>query len=174
MQLIKPTLTSFTSTLNKTEAGLSSGKSHGFTLLEVMVALFVLSLGLLGMAGMQLGGMQSTKSAYSRTQATLVAYDIIDRMRTNEAERDNYQAIDCTSPPSKPSCIGTSTGCSATDLASDDINEWCNSHVDSLPGGTGTVSFNSITSVYTITVGWVEQSDADDPNKTITANIRFD
>lgn len=144
---------------------------NGFSLIEVMVALFVLSLGLLGMAGLQLGGMQSTKSAYSRTQATMIAYDIIDRMRTNTAGRSNYQAIACTAPPTKPSCIGTSTGCNAGSLADDDINEWCTSHVNSLPGGTGTVTYAS--SVYTIAVGWVEASDANDPNKSITVHIKF-
>ena len=53
----------------------------GFTLVEVLVTVIVVAIGLLGLAGVQLAGMRSNHSAYLRTQATIAAYDLIDRMR---------------------------------------------------------------------------------------------
>lgn len=56
-------------------------KTSGFTLIEVLVTLVVLSVGLLGLAGLQLVGMRGNHSAYLRTRATLAAADLVDRMR---------------------------------------------------------------------------------------------
>lgn len=57
-------------------------RQHGSSLLEVLIAIVVISAGLLGLAGLQLAAVQSSHSAYQRSQATLLAYDMIDRMRT--------------------------------------------------------------------------------------------
>jgi type IV pilus assembly protein PilV len=56
---------------------------RGFTLIEAMVALLVLSIGLLGVAGLQLTSLRSNTSSSYRSQATFLAYDIADRMRAN-------------------------------------------------------------------------------------------
>jgi type IV pilus assembly protein PilV len=58
---------------------------RGFTLTEVLIAVLVLAVGLLGLAGLQLAGMKSNHSAYLRSQATIVAYDLLDRMRADPA-----------------------------------------------------------------------------------------
>jgi type IV pilus assembly protein PilV len=58
---------------------------RGFTLVEVLVTIIIMSIGLLGVAGLQLASMRSNHSAYLRTQATLAAYDLIDRMRADPA-----------------------------------------------------------------------------------------
>ena len=60
--------------------------TRGSTLLEVLVSIVVLSIGLLGLAGLQATSMKSNHSAYMRSQATLLAYDLADRMR---ATRDS-------------------------------------------------------------------------------------
>ncbi|MFL6713216.1 MAG: type IV pilus modification protein PilV, partial [Sulfurifustis sp.] len=57
--------------------------SQGFTLVEVLVTLVVLSIGLLGLAMLQLESLKHNTDAYFRTQATMLAYEIIDRMRAN-------------------------------------------------------------------------------------------
>ncbi|HLE93281.1 MAG TPA: type IV pilus modification protein PilV, partial [Sulfuricaulis sp.] len=56
---------------------------RGFSLIEVLVALLVLSIGLLGLAALQTTSLQYNTGSYFRTQATFLAYDIIDRMRAN-------------------------------------------------------------------------------------------
>jgi len=58
-------------------------RSRGFTLVESLVALLVLSIGLLGVAAMQLMGLRANSGSYQRSQATFLAQDITDRMRAN-------------------------------------------------------------------------------------------
>ena len=60
-------------------------KQSGFTLLEILVAMLVLAIGLLGLAGLTTSSMRNNLSASHRTQATWMAYDIVDRMRANRA-----------------------------------------------------------------------------------------
>lgn len=60
-------------------------KESGFTLLEILIAMLVLSIGLMGLAGLMASSMKNNLSASHRTQATWMAYDIIDRMRANRA-----------------------------------------------------------------------------------------
>ncbi len=66
------------------------GRGNGFTLVEALVALLAPSIGLLGVAGLQLSGLRNNLSAAWRSQATYLSYDIIDRMRAN---RDGRSAI---------------------------------------------------------------------------------
>ncbi len=55
----------------------------GFSLVEVLVAVFVLSVGMLGLAALQVAGLRSNESAQQRTDVTLAAYDVIDRLRAD-------------------------------------------------------------------------------------------
>jgi len=58
---------------------------RGFSLVEVMVTLFIIGIGALGVAGLQLAAMRSNQSAFLRSQATLAAYALVDRMRAEPA-----------------------------------------------------------------------------------------
>lgn len=58
-------------------------RQRGFTLVEVMVTLIIMTIGLLGVASLQLAGMRSNHSAYLRTQAAIAVSDLIDRMRAD-------------------------------------------------------------------------------------------
>ena len=69
-------------------------RSTGFSIIEVLVALLVLAIGLLGLAALQAQGLRFNHDAYVRTQATHLAYDIIDRMRSNRANAAAYTAGD--------------------------------------------------------------------------------
>ena len=89
----------------------------GFTLLEVMVALVIFSIGLLGLAGMQSAGVRHNQISYSRTVATQLAYDMADRIRNNPTA--NYEAA---IPSGVPNCV---TGvCNSVQLAGFDRLEW--------------------------------------------------
>lgn len=115
----------------------------GFTLIEVMVAIVILSFGLLGVAGLMVTGIQFTHSAQQRTMATQLAYDMIDRMRSNQAGvalPDNaagggsyHRPIGDVAAAGSPyivpkvNCIGNiaaATGCLPGDMADQDSFEW--------------------------------------------------
>jgi type IV pilus assembly protein PilV len=111
----------------------------GFSLLELLVTLVVLSIGLLGLGLMQTTGLGLTKTAYSRTQAMMLASDIADRIRANEAAAANYVGNSATTPSSsKPPCTAGST-CPGPALAASDMADWSNRLLLELPGGRGQI-----------------------------------
>lgn len=108
----------------------------GFNLIEVMVALVILSIGILGMAKLQVTGLQQNQSAYMRSQANLLAYDVIDRMRVNRDAINNYLQV--TSGAADANCLAVA-GCSETEMASHDLSEWFVTISRELPSGSGLV-----------------------------------
>jgi type IV pilus assembly protein PilV len=117
----------------------------GFSLLELLVTLVVLSIGLLGLGLMQTTGLGLTKSAYARTQAMMLANDMADRIRANEASAASYVATTATSI-SDPTCIAP-TNCSGTDLAASDLKDWSNRMIREFPGGKGQILNSASTAV---------------------------
>lgn len=136
--------------------------NHGFTLLEVLIAIVVLSFGLLGLAGIQAVGIKNTYDANARTLAIQQAYDIADRIRANAvgATAGAYDSITNTIP-ADPSCI--TSGCSATQLRDYDQRYWNTNNQNMLPAGGGTVAVVAGTAIpnkqYLITVMWNDRSD---------------
>ncbi|MCK7498709.1 MAG: type IV pilus modification protein PilV [Comamonadaceae bacterium] len=120
-------------------------------MLEVLVALIVLSVGLLSLAGMQVIGLRTNHSAYMRTQATIQSYDIVDRMRANIiGVRGRYDKpnVDDSKGIAHANCKTTS-GCSgdksqkAQQMAEHDLFEWNQAIADVLPNGVGVVCIDS-------------------------------
>jgi type IV pilus assembly protein PilV len=116
-------------------------KQSGFNLIEVMIALVVVSIGLLGMAILQMTSLQQNQSAYHRSQATLLAYDITDRMRANmdEVDAGSYFAASGALTSDCISYTGSASGCTPAEMAAHDLAEWQASLVNELPEGSGRV-----------------------------------
>ncbi|MFT7413976.1 MAG: type IV pilus assembly protein PilV, partial [Methylophagaceae bacterium] len=139
----------------------------GFTLLEVLITLVILAIGLLGLASLQTTSIKSNYSAYHRSQATFGAYDIIDRMRSNNNSIGNYLTsfMAPTIAVAQAGCSITS-GCSSAQMAQNDLFEWNTILVNTLPAGAGTITLAG--SIYTITVNWDDDRNgavnASDPN----------
>jgi type IV pilus assembly protein PilV len=135
-------------------------KGLGFTLIEVLVSILLMGVGLLGMVALQLQGLSNTNNSYFRTQAILLATDIIERMRANQAGIDDnlYNAIDTSgSTPSNPG--GCASGCTSAQLAAQDIYEWnqlFTSSAPTIPGATGTVTAAG-SNEFTVIISWVER-----------------
>jgi type IV pilus assembly protein PilV len=106
-------------------------RQSGFSLLEVLIALLILSIGLLGLAALQTTGLRSNQMASMRTRATEVAYDITDRMRANPAGvAANEYVIALTDAPVDTSATGTALG---------DLTAW-RANVQGLPGGASAIT----------------------------------
>ncbi|HTC38871.1 MAG TPA: type IV pilus modification protein PilV [Steroidobacteraceae bacterium] len=143
-------------------------RGDGFTLVEVLVSLVVLSIGLLGIAKLMLFSSHSNDSAYLRSQATALAYEILDDMRANRQEAiiagtyNTAAAVPAAVPGAL--CIGVGSCTTPTQLALYDLYQWglhlnANSGAappGALPNGQGsvtTVTAGTQTTV-TIVVSW--------------------
>lgn len=121
--------------------GMQRLNQAGFNLIEVMIALVIISLGLLGLAGLQVTSLQQNQSALYRSQATLFAYDIADRMRANmdQVEAGRYFLAAGTLDDDCISYTASAAGCSDIEMASHDLAEWQNAISNELPLGGGRV-----------------------------------
>lgn len=137
--------------------------SRAFTLVEVMVAVVVLAVGLLGMASLMVTSMQSTQSAYSRSQASLLVSDLLERMRGNKNSSGDSQAVGTndyvTTLTSGSTCpvAQSCTNCSPEEQAAQDMHTWCTDLKAGLPGG-GAVITRSGDSQYRIEINWQESN----------------
>lgn len=113
----------------------------GFTLIEVLVSALILSIGLIGVAGVQALSLKNNQSAYMRSQASALAYDLADRMRTN-VEGANAGFYDPGQAASNASC-GVPAGCTPQQAARNDLAEWIGAVALHLPMGTGFVCIDS-------------------------------
>ncbi len=134
----------------------------GFTLLEVLIALLVLSVGLLGLAALQLTSLQYNTGSYLRTQATFLAYDILDRMRANAIAVANLDGTGYDQPTttavSAPTNCDTTT-CTSAQLAAYDVRKFYDRAAATLPNAAATPPTISIDAnkKVTITIQWVER-----------------
>ena len=151
MTLIKPASV----VKNKTQ-------SRGFSLVEVLVALLVLSIGLLGLAALQTTSLQYNTGSYLRTQATFLAYDIIDRMRANSTAVVDSDGTGYDQPTSSAVSFSVDCGvssCTSAQLANYDVKKWYDRAVATLPNAAATPPTINIgsTKQVTITIRWMER-----------------
>ncbi len=142
----------------------------GFSLIEVLIALIIMSVGMLGIASLYVHGMQAGRTSMFRHNAVTLAGDIADRIRANPGAGDAYEAA---VPGAAVDCL--STDCDAATMASSDIFTW-NAQADvSLPTGhTITVTHNDGVTppTYTIAISWPEPGiKPGDPNPNYTIII---
>jgi type IV pilus assembly protein PilV len=113
----------------------------GSSLIEVLVSMTILAVGILGIGAMQTSTLKSNQNSYMRTQAVFHANDIVERMRSNAAgvEAGDYDDPD---PVVTAACLTTS-GCSAAQMAANDVAQWETSVAAALPMGAATVCLDS-------------------------------
>ena len=168
----------------------------GFTLIEVLVALLIFAIGMLGLAGLQLKTHQSSSFAHGRTNATLAVSGLVERMRSNltAVTAGNYVFNSSSGLPAATANCKLAAGCNASDMANNDLREWlfelnetlpvldaintaspsafsASASVqvcrDATPEPSGTaVACDGDPSQWTIYVDWIDQRDLNDPNRT--------
>lgn len=148
----------------------SRRRQGGFSLIEVMIAILVLGLGLLGFAMLQTMSLRFTQSANYRTQATNLAYDLLDQMRANRHRAGNYTAATFA-----PGAI-TNTVCSrptGTTTVANNITRWqCQVARTLGPSASAGVTYANGGDV-TVTIAWGDQRwDQVSPNATTAFVVR--
>lgn len=133
-----------------------SVRNRGFTMVEALVALVVLAVGMLGMAGLYVTTLHSGSSAIYRLQAINLATDMADRIRANRTANLFYNDA-----PANNNCFGAAAvvDCTPEQMAQNDLLLWNTQIAQILPNATGTVvaAGGSSPYTYTITITWFEQ-----------------
>ena len=137
---------------------ISSRRNRGLTLIEVLVTLVVISMGLLGVAALQMRTLRHNYDALMRSHASALADDIADRMRVNRvavrpASGSSEYDAEFGDPPELPNDASQ---------ALRDVVEWKEAVAARLPSGDGEVVVTENTGLVTIRVRWGERSDDPD------------
>ena len=162
--------------------------SGGFTLIEVLAATLVLLVGVLGVVGMQMLSLQTNQGAMIRSQATFLAAELFDAMRSNpDALEDYVGSYPGDLPESAPDCAVEVLGCTPEDAAEYDLYAWgvqlqppdanaADEFQVAIPNATVTVTETGNPDEYSIVVSWNERGfapetaeDGADSTRTIVA-----
>jgi len=133
-------------------------------MIEVLVALVILAIGMLGIAALHLRSLQSGRTATYRTQAVNLAADLADRIRANRTAVLTYGTLFADVAVEVPACF-TTGGCIDSDLAASDLSRWKGSLALLLPNGQGQVVVTPPIGAgepasYVVTVRWAEAGEA--------------
>ncbi len=140
---------------------------RGITMVESLVALLVLSIGLLGIASLYVTSLRTGRTALIRTQAVSLVSDLGDRIRANSrATRSPAAAYDLATyggAPAQHGCVGAAN-CSADELAEDDLSHWLDNVNATLPGPVARVvvtpGATGFPDQYDIQLTWQEASES--------------
>ena len=128
----------------------------GFTLIEVLIALIIMSVGMLGIAGLYVHSMQAGRTSVLRHNAVTLAGDIADRIRANPRAGAAYGLAGANN-----NCVNGGIDCTIGEMAANDIFLWDQQAAATLPNGQVNVVFDNgvIPPEYTITITWTEPGE---------------
>lgn len=139
----------------------------GLTIIEILISVLIISIGLLGVAGLHAYSLRNNYESLMRSHASALAADITDRMRANRAvalsatHDYNLQFSD-----GKPAITGTPPIVSLVDL-----NQWLTAIELALPNGDGQINVDPVSRIATIEIRWGERDD--NPNASADDLVRF-
>lgn len=117
---------------------------HGFSLIEVLISMVIISIGLLGAMALQATSLREGQVSNYRDNATLRAQSVLDPIRANRANAGNYTITLAASAPTGTSIVAT------------DLQGFKNSASELLPSGNGSITVSAGTSTATINLQWSE------------------
>lgn len=162
------------------QAGSRSRREAGFSMIELLVAVLVMGIGVLGITALQMVSLQNNRGALMRSEATLRTYDAMDRIRANPS--GNYGGVAFgDAPPATNDCMANS--CTVAQMTAFDLATWkCSLGIHNgdatcialrasgalptiaaqpgLPSGDGSITVNGATGVVSVSVRWQEQNAA--------------
>jgi type IV pilus assembly protein PilV len=149
----------------------SRKRQRGFSLVEVMIALVIMSVGMLGIAGLYVQSLQAGRTSMFRHHAVTLAGDVADRIRANPTAAIAY--IDPVG--ANNNCVLGDTDCTPGEMAANDVLLWKAQAADTLPGGDVTVVFAAAVGTtppsYQITISWTEPGQVPAPSYAITIPV---
>ncbi len=162
---------------------------RGVGIIEVLIAVVLLSIGFLATAKMQVNSMSSSSQAYALTQARFMVTEMSERMRANRAGLlgGHYRNKRTKAGLTEPLCKSVSTPCNPAQLANADFAAWSanlyptgGSTLDFTPAlpssdsidAIGFVTYSAATDVYTINVQWAESDGGNYIQRTLQAKIK--
>ncbi len=144
---------------------------NGFTLIEALITIIIMSIGLLGLSAMQTTSIRYTYDSYLRTQSSFLADDLFDRMRANPSISYDDETSSTTS-----NCV--TTDCDANTIMQYDYTKWNEKVTELFPNSEVTVTESPDFNTYTVTFKWDSRTDdgteiaGDDQRKEFTYEAR--
>lgn len=140
-------------------------RQKGFSLIEALVAFLILSVGMLGIASLQLISMKAGQTAALRTVAVVKAEEIMERIRNNPMQVSLYDEVGTGTDKGCNDYSGTVNACTQEDMVADDVYFWLKSLTESLPNtaATGVIDVADPVvggmplAVVTVTIKWEER-----------------
>lgn len=135
-------------------------RDRGFTLVEVLIALVIMSIGMLGIAGLYVHSLQAGSTSLFRHHAVTLAGDIADRIRANPRAGATYAAR----PGANNNCVSGTTNCTRDEMAANDVFVWLQQAAatlpndGTLPNGPVQVIFNNAVNPpeYQVIISWTQ------------------
>ncbi|WP_291085609.1 type IV pilus modification protein PilV [Hydrogenophaga sp.] len=138
-----------------------SSRQHGIAMIEALVALLVLSLGVLGLARLQVSALTESRNSNARAVAVQMANDLAERMQSNAIVRQTnptpnpYETLWGAPAAAGADCLATA--CNGTQLAAFDLRAWKLNVATLLPSGDAQVfRSNTDTNQFGVLVRWTE------------------
>ncbi len=140
----------------------------GFSLVEVLIALVIMSVGMLGIAGLYVHTMQAGRTSLFRHHAVTLAGDVADRIRANPRAGAGYVVGGVDN-----NCVNGGIDCTPAEMAQQDIFLWALQAGDTLPGGTVNIVLDNavVPNTYQITIAWTEAGQNPPPQYRITIPV---
>lgn len=153
---------------NRPGVSASLAGQSGVGLIDVLVAILLLSIALLGFAKLQLETMKDQRLSYSHAMAQVLATDLSERIHANPQGINSYAVTDIVSRAPSGGCA---TGCGSAELAAQDLDDWREAIVNSaLTGGNADVAISG--SQVTITVQWQDALSDTQVQQPFTFEVR--
>jgi type IV pilus assembly protein PilV len=153
---------------NKKVNTLNTRSEIGFTLIEILVSILILSIGILSFALLQAESLRATHTSMQRTKAIHFATDILERMRANRVAINSYAVTNVVPIGVKPAdcsdavSSGTSIDCDPDTVAAFDVWEWRSDIQDEntgIVGGTGEITVTGADPARaSITISWIDRN----------------
>ena len=147
-------------------------RQKGFSLVEVLIALVIMSVGMLGIAGLYVQSIQAGRTSMFRHHAVTLAGDVADRIRANPTAAVAYTAA----TGANNNCVLGGVDCTPAEMAANDILLWKIQAQETLPGGDVTIvltpAAGAVPPTYQITISWTEAGQVPAPTYVISIPVR--